>query len=137
MVEQSIYYERYGWDIAVFYDASCKDTDYILYELKGIGCYGDQLYRARKNLEACGMNTGITFANMQSKQMVIVISKTTSAKHFLNTMIHELHHAAEFIAREAKVKQTGEEISYISGDLSMLMYSKAGHYLCECCRDKE
>lgn len=134
MVEQSLYYERYGWDIAVFYDVGCGDTDRVLAELKDIGCYGDQLFRSRKNLDACGWNTGITFANIRDKQMVVVISKTTSAKQFLNTMIHELHHAAEFIARGADVKQTGEEISYISGDLSMLMYPKAVHYLCEHCR---
>lgn len=134
MIEQDFVFEKYDWDIIVFYEVECKDTNVILHELKSIGCHGDQLFRARQNLESCERNIGITFANMSTKEMVVVMTKSTSPKQFLNTMIHELHHMAEFICRADNIPLVGEEISYISGDLSMMMFDKARHMMCPHCR---
>lgn len=134
MTEQYITYPRYGWNIAVFYEVTCDDTERIIAELSDIGCRDVDLYKARKNIASCKRNNGITFANMRNREMVVVLTKTTSAKEFLNTLVHELHHMAEFVAICDGIPLSGEEISYISGDLSMLMYGKAAHLLCGSCR---
>lgn len=136
MKEQYFVYDRYGWCVTVFYEVSCEDEECVMAELADIGCVGNDLHKARKNIDSCRPNQGVTFANMNTRDMVVVISKTTSAKEFLNTLVHELHHMAEFIAICDGVPLSGEEISYIAGDLAMLMYEPASHLLCESCRRK-
>ena len=136
MTKQHFAYEPYLWDVSVYYDVDCRDTDRILSELKGIGCYGDNLFRARQNIESCTPNNGVTFANLSTKEMVVVITKTTSSQEFFNTLIHELHHMAEFVAKADNLPMVGEEISYIAGGLGMLMWPKARHYMCDKCRTK-
>lgn len=135
MTEQHFVYEPYGWDISVFYEVECKDTDRIVAELKDIGCYGENLFRARKNIESCSPNSGVTYANLSTKEMVVIMTKTTSPAQFMDTFVHELHHMAEFIAKADGVPMVGEEISYISGDLSRQMLTSANRYLCQHCRD--
>lgn len=137
MIEQHFVFEPYGWDVSVFYEAECKDTDIILSGLKDIGCYGDKLYRARKNIESCKHNNGITFANLSTKEMVVVLTKTTSSAEFFNSIIHELHHMSEFIAKADGVLMVGEEISYIAGGLGMMMWPKAKQYMCDSCRNNK
>lgn len=133
MREQKFTYDRYKWNIKVFYDVSCSDSTAIVYELTEIGCSGENLYRAQQNIDSCNKNCGITFANINSREMVVVITETTSCKEFLNTVVHELHHMAEFIARADRIPQTGEEISYIAGDLSSLMFDEISKKICPHC----
>lgn len=136
MTEQHFIYETYGWDVSVYYEVDCKDTEMILSELKEIGCYGEDLYKARRNIESCSPNNGITFANLATKEMVVVFVQTTSAREFFNSIIHELHHSAEYIAKADNIPMVGEEISYIAGELGIMMWPMAKNLLCEDCRTK-
>lgn len=136
MKEQRIYYRKYDWDILVFYDVDGGDTYRVVSALMDIGCKGENLSRSVEAVESCRKNSGLTFANLMSREMVVMIGKTTSHAEFLNTLVHELHHMAEFIASEAGVPYTGETISYITGDLAMLMHPVAGKMLCPHCHQK-
>lgn len=133
MEKQRIYYRRYDWEIIVFYDVDCKDKYSVISALMDIGCKGINLSDSIKLVESCHLNDGLTFANYKTLEMVVMISKTTTPAEFLNTMVHELHHMAEFIANEAEIPQTGEEISYISGELSMKMHPIAVKWICPHC----
>lgn len=136
MTRQKIRYTKYGWDINVFYDVDNTDTYSVVSALKDIGCRGENLYRSISAVESCAKNGGLTFANLKTREMVVMITKTTSPAEFLDTMVHELHHMSEFIAREAGIPYTGEPISYIEGDLALLMHKGAGELLCPHCRKK-
>lgn len=133
MRRQKVRYNKYDWDILIFYDVDNRNTYEVIYTLEDIGCEGEYLHRAIEAVESCCQNGGITFARMSTRQMVVVIGKASDPKEFLNTFVHELHHMAEFIAREAAVPVIGEEVSYIAGDLSMLMHKEAGKLLCPHC----
>lgn len=133
MKEQRIYYRKYDWAIRAFYDVDCRDKYSVISALMDIGCKDANLRDSIRSVESCHLNEGLTFANYMTREMVVMITKTTSPAQFTNSFVHETHHMAEFIAGEAGVPYVGEAISYVAGDIAMLMHPVAGKWLCPRC----
>lgn len=136
MIVQDIYLPEYDWHCRVFYSVTTYWVEDILNELQGIGCEGDQLGRAKRNLKAGRLNTGLTYSNRRRGESVMVIAKTSSADEFAHSYDHEKGHLAKHIALAYDIDPYGEEFQYLAGDIAKKMFSVAKMFLCDCCRKK-
>lgn len=136
MIVQDIYLKDPGWCVRIYYGADEMHAMEIIDDLISIGCTGENLKKAKRNLWKDSDNDGITFANPGECQAMIVIGETTSAAEFANSQLHEQLHLLSYIAESQGIDPYGERICYIAGDLNMQMFSCAKQFLCDCCRKK-
>lgn len=132
MIRQDIRLEAEQWDITVFYAVTHYEMDEIMKTLIEAGCEGRNLELAYRNLTAGMMDTGLCFSG--KGKSVVVISVASSARQFMNSMAHELHHLSSHIAQAVGYDLLGEEVCYMTGEIAERMHTVAGRYLCECCR---
>lgn len=126
----------YDWHCKVFYAVTTYWVDDILRELKRIGCSGKTYKKAKANLTAGKLNTGLTYSNKTDGESVLVIAKTSSAGEFAHSYDHEKGHLAMHIAQAYDIDPYGEEFQYMSGDISKKMFSCAKKLMCDCCRKR-
>lgn len=135
MIRQTIILPEYGdWEIFAYFSVSGYWTDEIMEKLWDIGCDGNHALKAYRNLSSGDLNTGLCYSNYHQHRSVVVIAKTTSAAEFLNSLHHELCHLTAHIGKVYNLDPVGEDVAYLSGKISMQMYPKIGHLLCEECR---
>lgn len=130
MEYQDIYIEQYDWNVRVYYNFTNRKTADILqylYDNNYDEYIIDSMY---SRLSTSSYNFGATVINNAYKDAVVIISKATCPQEFFNTLIHELNHLSDFIASYYHISHTGETISYLIGDIGMLLFPKAGKYLC-------
>lgn len=125
MVRQWIDLPKWKWMVIVYYDAGPADADEIGDSLKRLGCSGKMLSRALLKLRAGRFNEGLTYTNEDLGSSIVVIGRTDSPAEFWNTLIHEQGHVAQHIAMAYGYDCFGEEIQYVSGELSKKMFSVA------------
>ncbi len=135
MMTQIIYLPDYDWLIKVFYEAAAQDTDLILDELDKIDCDPIPFYRVADQLEQDSKNEGFTYSDSYLRVTIIVISQTTSASEFQNTIDHEKGHAAMHIAQALNMELTGEEFQYLQGYIGQEIFKKSKRLLCDNCRN--
>ena len=136
MIVQDIYLPHYDWHCTVFYSVSTYWVNEILRDLRAIGCHGKDYKTAKKSLELGKLNTGLTYSNMKMRESIMVIAKTSSASEFAHSYDHEKGHLAKHIALAMDIDPFGEELQYLSGDISKKMFPVAKAFMCECCRKK-
>lgn len=136
MMTQDIMLHAVPWSVRIYYEADAYYADEILDDLISLGCNGDDLRNAKENLWSGRPNTGLTYANMEMKDATMVIGKTTSAKEFYNSLIHEQLHLLSYIAKAEGFDPYGEEICYVAGELGSKMFERAKGLMCECCREE-
>lgn len=136
MVVQDIYLEDWNWSVKVFYAVDTYYVDEILGELESIGCTEHELLKAEKVLSAGDYNVGLTYSNLPIRCSVIVIGLTSSPAEFQNTFDHEKGHLAMHICHELDIDPFSEEFQYLVGEIGMLMFPIAEHFLCKHCRKK-
>lgn len=136
MIVHDIYLPEYDWHCKVFFSVTTYWVEDILNELQEIGCAGTQLRRAKKNLKAGRLNTGLTYSNKKRGESVMVIAKTSSPEEFAHSYDHEKGHLAKHIALAYDIDPYGEEFQYMSGDIAKKMFPVAKKFMCECCRKK-
>ena len=131
-----IYLPEYDWHCRVFFSVTTYWVEDILNELQGIGCAGAQLGRAKKNLKAGRLNTGLTYSNKKLGESVMVIAKTSAPDEFAHSYDHEKGHLAKHIALAYDIDPYGEEFQYMAGDIAKKMFPVAKMFMCDCCRKK-
>ncbi len=136
MIVQDIYLPIYDWHCRVFYSVTTYWVEDILRDLKRIGCSGAKYKKARRNLDAGELDTGLTYSNSGIGESVMVIAKTSSPDEFAHSYDHEKGHLAMHIAQAFDIDPYGEEFQYLSGDISKKMFPIARKFMCECCRKK-
>lgn len=136
MIRQKIALNSYGWIIYAYYVVSRPNADEILENLVGIGCDGETLQRAYKNLTSGNLDTGLTYSNIDTRETVMVISATSSTKEFQKSYKHETGHLQSHIAQTFGIDPHGEEIQYIGDDIIESTWEIAKDLLCEHCRKK-
>ena len=135
MIRQKIILPDYGnWEIYAYFAVSQYMTDEIMERLWEVGCDGETALQAYRKLASGDLNTGLCYSNYRKRKSVMVIAKTSSAAEFLNSLHHELCHLTAHIGKVYDLDPVGEDIAYLSGEISMAMYPKIGHLLCEDCR---
>lgn len=135
MITQVIYLPDYDWLIKVFYEATSDDSELILEELDKIDCDPIPFYRLAEQLEKNTFNEGFTYSDSYLRVSVIVVSQTTNASEFQNTIDHEKGHAAMHIAQTLNIELTGEEFQYLQGYIGQEIFKKSKRLLCDNCRN--
>lgn len=136
MIRQRIDIAQYGWSVEFFFDASPKYVSRILNSLSDIGCCGDALMEANDLLTSEKPNIGLTYSNIDSGRSVVVVSQTTSAEEFFNTLTHELHHLVSHICEARGIDMASEQACYLTGGIARIAFHEAHPLLCDECRKK-
>lgn len=135
MIRQRIILPHYDdWEIYAYFAVSKYMTEEIMDRLWEIGCDGEAALQAYRNLAGGNLNTGLCYSNYRNKKSVMVVAMTSSAAEFFNSFHHELCHLTAHIGKVFGLDPVGEDIAYLSGEISMEMYPKIGHLLCDECR---
>lgn len=130
MEVQDLYLKDYKWSVRVYYNTTYRNTTSIVHYLVDNYYSDDTIDAVYSSLTTMGYNSGMTIVNKGRRLATLVISKATSPSEFFNTLVHELNHLSDFIAEELGISPTGETISYMIGNIGMLMFPKAGKFLC-------
>lgn len=132
MTTQTLYLERYEWEVRMFYDVSQRDFPTLYEALHTLGAEDGYIDDCLELLRT--KNTGITFTSLPKRESICVISRTSSADEFADTYYHEMGHVVRHISEYVGIAPYSEEEQYLAGDLSRQTFQKAKHYLCDHCR---
>lgn len=134
MIRQHFTLPKYSWRVYAYYVMTEPDAEEILDALVYIGCGGEDLQRAYTNLTSGNLDTGLTYSNSDTRETVMVIARTSSAKEFQKSYKHETGHLQTHIAQTFGIDPYGEEIQYIGDDIVEATWEIAKGLLCDHCR---
>lgn len=118
MIRQCCVIPSEDWKVDIFYDARPKNADEILDELWDLGCEQRHLYKAEQLLRSGVANEGLTYSNPYERRSIVVIGHTDDCFQFINSLSHEKQHIEQAICKADRLDPYGEDIAYISGDIS-------------------
>lgn len=104
------------WEFDFLFAPDGYDTEEALTYLYYADAPDHILQRAYHVLEDNIDNTGFTYTNSDTRQGVVVVGPSSSGDEFVNTLAHEVYHAAVAVAESIGVELVGESPAYISGD---------------------
>lgn len=136
MIVQRFRLDKIGWGVTVYYAVTGYYVYEIVSQLRRIGCDGDTLKKAYRQLYHCELDTGLTYSNPALRESVVVISMTSSAEEFNNSLQHEQRHLERQIANALDIDPDSEGAAYLAGDIAKAMFGHAKHLMCDCCRNK-
>lgn len=136
MIRQCFYLPRHEWKVVVYYAVTTCWAKEIVRELRRLGCRGDNLSRAERNLTESRLNTGITYSDFNGRETLMVISRTSTPAQFLNSWTHEMFHLCRHVAQANGVNPYGEEAAYLAGTVGQKMFPVAKKFLCEHCKEE-
>ena len=128
--------EDWNWRVRVFYVVDFIPIDFIIEELKGIGCSQQDIDSEMDVLDSGDDNRGITFSNSEERESIIVIGETSCSAQFSNSFDHEKLHLAMHIAKVENIDPFGEELAYLIGEIGLQTFPVAKRFLCEHCREE-
>lgn len=76
-------------------------------------------------------NYGITYSNHILKTTILVISKSTSAKEFIDTFVHEVSHIQRHIIKTYHLDSDSEQVCYMIGTIAKRLYTKCSRLFCD------
>lgn len=136
MIRVDVHVPKWDYNVKCFFAVSEYWVDEIMEELFFLQIDGSNAKRAYDNLTSGELNTGLCFANPREKEAVIVVAKTSSAAEFVNSVSHENHHLASYVAKQFGLEPTGEEVAFFAGELMKEQFPYIRHLMCDCCRKK-
>lgn len=136
MIKCSVYIDKYDWWVYCFIAVSHYDVNEILACLTACGCDSYTLFDADEKLRENALNSGLTYSSYSNRASVLVTAIADSAEEQFNTFTHEICHVCCHIANASYINKNDEEFAYLTGDLSMALFPKVKHLLCDCCRSK-
>lgn len=137
MFIQDIYLDRVDWHVRVYYAVTRYYAREIIEDLVDVGCYGEDLENAKKNLIEGKVDTGLTYSDINKHESVMVIAKASEGAEYWNSIDHEKNHLLQHISLAYHINPYGEDISYISGEFIRDVYRVAKSLLCDCCRNRK
>ena len=127
---------QHDWIVKAYIDTTSEDAEEILDELRSIGADMDVMRTAYKILRSGKPNSGLTYVSLASRETVIVVSRSTSAEEYFNSIVHEIAHAGVYMCNALEIDLSSEEAAYFQGGLARDLYPCVKEFLCECCRHK-
>lgn len=115
------------WCIDIYYDTKPSNADEILDALWDLGCEQRYLYKAERLLRSGVANEGLTYSNPYERRSLVVVGATSDIWQFLDTLSHEKQHIEQAICKADRLDPYGEDIAYISGDISQALARNAYH----------
>lgn len=133
MRKANLFIGKHDWLVRVYIGTSREDVPEIISMLQSIGCSRNDVKRAKSNITNGELDCGLTYSNGRMRMSVMVISNTSSAKEFLDSLVHEIMHLSIHIANAEYIELTSEEVCYIGGDVARSLYPICKDLLCcEC-----
>jgi hypothetical protein len=136
MITHVFHIHQHDWLVKAYINSDVSDADLILGDLLSVGADMDTMRLAFRNLRRGVKNTGLTYTSPWYRTTIMVVSESTSAEEFFNSLVHEISHAKTHICEYLGIDLTSEEASYFSGGLARDLFPHVKHLLCESCRDK-
>lgn len=136
MIRQDIYLKTWDWRCRIYYAIDTYYVDEIVQDLISIGCEGEDLESAKRNLIDGALNTGLTYTSPRDRASIVVIAQTSTAEEFQNSYDHEKGHLAKQISRCLRLDPYGEETQYLAGAIGQATFKVAKTFLCDRCRRK-
>lgn len=134
MIHRALQIGRWTADFVFSEDREDYDMEGVLsflYEMEAPISKMRQVYRLMKGGKP---NRGFTYANEETRRALVVVGPTTSGEQFLNTLVHEVHHLAVFIADGLGLDLRSEDPAYLAGDTAMALAEVVCRLGCEHCR---
>lgn len=130
MIAETIYIDKYGWTLKLFVAVTKYDVERIVDNVERTGANDVLVQRVRDNLMRGNVDTGFTYSNRRTRESVMVIGKTSSAREEMNSVSHEIRHLVDDIASTDGLAIRGEEVAYLTGDISASIYDVVRELLC-------
>lgn len=106
------------WMVDIYYDTRPSDADYIIDKLWNMGCATKHLHKAQRLLRSGVRDEGLTYSNHFKRQTLIAVGHVTDVFEFFNSLSHEKQHLEQAICIADYLDPYGEEIAYISGEIT-------------------
>ena len=104
------------WVVDFLFATEKYDIDGVLSCLYDAYAPKSAMGQAEELMLSCEYNCGFTYTNSHHRRAVVLIGPTTSGSEFLDTLVHEVRHLADAIAKSLDVPLDSEKPAYISGD---------------------
>lgn len=104
------------WVVDFLFATKRYDIDGVLACLYDAYAPDEIMEQAEELMLSCRYNCGFTYTNQSKRRAVVLIGPTTSGDEFQNTLVHEIRHLADAIAKSLGVPLDSERPAYISGD---------------------
>jgi hypothetical protein len=136
MIRVDVHIPKWNYEVHCFFAVTEYWTDVIMEELWKLQIPASNAKRAYDNLSSGQLNTGLCFANPELREAVIVVAKASEPSEFINSVSHENHHLASYVAKQFGLDPAGESVAYFAGELMKEQFPFIKHLMCECCRKK-
>ena len=97
MITHVFHISQHDWLVKAYIGSNVSDADLILEDLLSIGADMDTMRLAYRNLRGGLKNTGLTYTSRWNRVTIMVVSESTSAEEFFNSLVHEMCHAKTHI----------------------------------------
>lgn len=104
------------WTVDFLFATKRYDVEGVLSCLYDAYAPDEIMEQAEELMLSCKYNCGFTYTNQNRRRAVVLIGPTTSGDEFQNTLVHEIRHLADAIAKSLGVPLDSERPAYISGD---------------------
>lgn len=134
MIVQEFTIDDYDWKVKIYYSMSYYPLEEIIKDLNDLGCSSDDIEETVELLENKKYDTGVTHSNIYKRESIIIISPSSSAEEFFNTIIHEIGHITMHICIADNMDPFSEELQYLSGYIGKEAFKVCESLLCNKCR---
>ena len=104
------------WTVDFLFAVRRYDVEGVLACLMDARASETVLDQAEELMLSCDYNCGFTYSDQRRRRAVVLIGPATSGGEFLDTLVHEIRHLADSIAKSLDVSLDSERPAYISGD---------------------
>lgn len=122
------------WVVDFLFAVEGYDTEGVISCLYDIGAPLEVMRRAGDIMERGDPDCGFTFSNPDLKRSVCVVGPSSSGAEFIDTLVHEVRHVADAIAKSIGYELDGEVPAYISGDAARSLAEVVCELGCGRCR---
>lgn len=136
MIRVDVHIPKWDYEVSCFFAVTEYWVDDIMEELFYLQIDAENAKRAYENLSSGELNSGLCFANPRQRKAIIVVAKASSAAEFINSVSHENHHLASYVAQQFGLNTTGEDVAYFAGELMKEQFPYIKHLMCDCCKKK-
>lgn len=122
MIVKTFDIKRYDWSVHVYIGMDTYYIEQILNDLNQIDCSKSLMEEIEHKMRQNKLNTGFTYS--RNNGSVIVTAPTSEPKQMLNSLTHEIRHLVDDIARQHGLNPYGEEVAYLTGEITMELYDE-------------
>ena len=131
MIKARVYLQEYDWTIYAHFAVTKDNSEEIFNKLLQYGSQYNEALDACAVIEEDRPNYGITYSNHILKTTILVISKSTSAKEFIDTFVHEVSHIQRHIIKTYHLDSDSEQVCYMIGTIAKQLYTKCSRLFCD------